>query len=62
MLGGGSSGNGRCSVGVELIAVSDFWSSKPLLRDCGLPVVESPDGGAVPFATATAAAAAAACC
>lgn len=59
MLGGGRSGNGRCSV-CSCTGSGIFWSSeKPLERDCGLPEAESPEGGAVPPA---AAAAAAACC
>jgi len=60
MLGGGSSGNGRWPSSRSLCSVSViFWSSgAPVLRDCGLPDAESPDGGAVPVVTA----AAAACC
>ena len=64
MLGGGRSGKGRCSVSTPFCACSGiFWSSaKPWVRDCGLPDVESPEGGAVPLAPAAAAAAAACCC
>lgn len=54
-LGGGRSGRGRWPSGSSTVGEDSFWSS--LARDCGLPDVESPEGGAVPFAAAAAAAA-----
>ena len=57
-LGGGKSGRARWPSGNSTLGDVSFWSSEaPLLRDCGLPEADSPEGGAVPFAAAAAAAA-----
>lgn len=58
-LGGGKSGRARWPSGNSTLGDVSFWSSEaPLLRDCGLPEADSPEGGAAPFAAAAAAAAA----